>query len=38
MVNLAWLLAAFGEYSGVGIKTSMGMGAMRVVEEKEGKL
>ena len=28
MVNLAWLLAAFGEYSGVGIKTAMGMGGM----------
>ena len=37
MVNLAWLLAAFGEYSGVGIKTSMGMGAMKIVE-KEGKI
>lgn len=32
MVNTAWMLARFGEYSGVGIKSGIGMGAMRVSE------
>ena len=31
LVNLAWMLAEFGIYSGVGIKVSMGMGAMDIV-------
>ena len=26
------MLVRFGEYSGVGIKTAMGMGAIRIVE------
>ncbi len=30
MANVAWMLAKFGEYSGIGIKTGMGMGAVRV--------
>ena len=29
-VNLIHMLAAFGTFSGVGIKTSMGMGAVRL--------
>lgn len=29
MANVAWMLAKFGEYSGIGIKTGMGMGAVR---------
>ena len=32
MVNTAHMLAHFGEYSGVGIKTGLGMGAMEVIE------
>lgn len=31
MVNLAYMLAKFGSYSGVGIKTSMGMGAVSII-------
>ncbi len=34
MANYARMLLRFGEYSGVGIKTGMGMGAVRL-EEKE---
>ena len=34
MVNLAHLLFHFGSYSGVGIKSAMGMGAMEVVERE----
>lgn len=30
LVNLIHLLLAFGEYAGVGIKTSLGMGAMHI--------
>lgn len=32
MSRYARLLFRFGEYSGVGIKSSIGMGAMRIVE------
>ena len=32
MINMAWMLAKFGEYSGVGIKTGIGMGAMRIID------
>lgn len=35
--NLAWFLAKFGEYSGVGIKTGIGMGGLQVIEQKNGK-
>lgn len=35
LVNLAHLLFRFGCYSGVGIKTAMGMGAMEIVEKEE---
>lgn len=34
LVNYARLLFEFGEYSGVGIKCSMGMGAMRIKERR----
>ncbi len=36
MVNAAWMLAKFGEYSGIGIKTGMGMGAV-VIEDYHRK-
>ena len=32
MVNVAHMLAHFGEFSGVGIKTGLGMGALSVRE------
>lgn len=32
MVNLVWLLAKYGEYSGLGIKTGIGMGGMKIIE------
>lgn len=35
MVNMAWMLAEFGTYSGVGIKTSLGMGGMTIVEKED---
>lgn len=35
MANLAWFLAEYGVYSGVGIKTGLGMGAMTVLDGKE---
>lgn len=34
MVNFAKLLFEFGNYSGVGIKTAIGMGSIRVTEQK----
>lgn len=34
MVNLAHMLAAFGEYAGVGIKSALGMGHIQIVEEE----
>lgn len=37
MAGYAKLLARFGEYSGVGIKTAMGMGALRIKERRERK-
>ncbi len=38
MANYIRLLCRFGEYSGVGIKTSMGMGAMKLLrEDKNGR-
>lgn len=38
LVNLTWMLLKYGEYSGVGIKTALGMGAINVTggEEKSG--
>ncbi len=36
-INLMNILAAFGEYSGVGIKTSMGMGRINILRERKGK-
>jgi CRISPR-associated endoribonuclease Cas6 len=35
MANLIWLLGSYGEYSGTGIKTSLGMGGIRTYERKE---
>lgn len=35
MVNLVHLLLCFGTYSGIGIKTAMGMGALRIIERKD---
>lgn len=37
MINLVWMLMKFGEYSGVGIKTAMGMGSINVLESRNGK-
>lgn len=37
MTNFAWMLFRFGEYAGIGIKTAIGMGAVRIVEEGERK-
>ena len=34
MANFARMLLEFGTYSGVGIKTSLGMGCMRLIKEK----
>lgn len=34
MARYARLLARFGEYSGIGIKSAMGMGAMRIKERR----
>lgn len=34
MVNLAHMLVAFGEYAGIGIKTSIGMGHIKKGEEE----
>lgn len=34
MINLAWLLAAYGTFSGVGIKTGLGMGGMTLLNER----
>ena len=31
MVNTVWLLMAFGEFSGVGIKTGLGMGGYNII-------
>ena len=36
MKNFARLLFRFGEYSGVGIKTAIGMGAVRMIDSREG--
>ncbi|MDD4570261.1 MAG: CRISPR-associated endoribonuclease Cas6 [Tepidanaerobacteraceae bacterium] len=33
MVNLANLLFAYGEYSGIGIKSAIGMGSIRILEK-----
>lgn len=37
LVNLVHLLLRYGEYSGVGIKTAMGMGAMRITDKGKGE-
>ena len=34
MVNLMHMLLHFGTYSGVGIKTAMGMGGFQIEERK----
>ncbi len=33
MVNMAYMLAEFGTFSGIGIKTGIGMGAIEVLEQ-----
>lgn len=35
MARYARMLARFGEYSGIGIKTGMGMGAVRIIEGRK---
>ena len=37
MANVAWMLAKFGEYSGVGINTGIGMGAVSIEEYRSRK-
>ena len=37
MANVAGMLVRFGEYSGIGIKTGMGMGAVRIEENVRRK-
>lgn len=37
LANLIHMLAEFGEYTGVGIKTSIGMGAIRLIQNKGRK-
>ena len=37
MANFARMLFEFGKYSGIGIKTSIGMGAYRIIESREKK-
>ena len=37
MVNFANLLFRFGTYSGVGIKTALGMGAIGIGKERGGE-
>ena len=34
MVNLMHMLLRFGTYSGIGIKTAMGMGGLQIEERK----
>ncbi|TGY97287.1 CRISPR-associated endoribonuclease Cas6 [Petralouisia muris] len=36
MVNFLNLLFHFGEYTGIGIKTAMGMGAVKLIEGRKG--
>lgn len=36
-VNLAWMLFEFACWSGIGIKTSMGMGAIEILGKKKSK-
>lgn len=35
LVNLVHLLLMFGEYSGIGIKTAIGMGAIKIIEREK---
>jgi len=37
LANVAWMLAAYGEYSGIGIKTGAGMGGLKIIEKQMGK-
>ena len=34
MINFANLLFHFGNYSGIGIKTALGMGSVRITEQR----
>lgn len=38
MVNMASMLAEFGTFSGIGIKTGMGMGAMKVLDKTNRRM
>lgn len=35
LTRYAHMLLSFGKYSGIGIKTGMGMGAMRLLERRD---
>jgi CRISPR-associated endoribonuclease Cas6 len=37
LANVAWMLAAYGEYSGIGIKTGAGMGGLQIIEKQTEK-
>lgn len=37
MVNLVYLLAYFGRFSGVGIKSALGMGGIEIIERRDKK-
>ncbi|MDY5496676.1 MAG: CRISPR system precrRNA processing endoribonuclease RAMP protein Cas6 [Anaerobutyricum sp.] len=37
MVNMAWMLAEFGTFSGIGIKTGLGMGGMEIMDGTDKK-
>ena len=37
MTNFATMLFRFGEYSGVGIKTALGMGYIKILKERGSK-
>ena len=37
IVSLLHMLLAFGEYSGIGIKCALGMGAVAIEERSTGK-
>ena len=38
LINYAHFLLRFGEYSGVGIKCALGMGAMRVIDKPDNRI
>lgn len=38
MINFAQMLFSFSSYSGIGIKTALGMGAIKINDERKGEL